>query len=363
MTKEDYDQIDPEELELIDIKWGMASIVRRAQRFMEITRRSSLAGPDPKLGFDKSKVTCFKCKEKGHFKRECPNREVNNHQNQFANDYYRQAIYYKNSQQPFNPRPQIENSPSKQTEKALLVNQDDEKIPEGFSWDKYVLGSGLAMMAEIVEEQELEIEECFPEIEEVSEVMNEKSFADLEEEAAAVYYYQSENEYEVEQTPVQEIIDVSKEMNEKTLNEIANKALMVKLLEVEQTKTPSDNNETKYATQESVLIEKESIIETCDTYESGEKSESDGKSENVKSESGEKSESVSGEFGKSESKNDKQENVFEKVDPILEKPCENCLKPCMDCLEKDKQFQELKKFNDKLKFDFNDVKEAYDTLS
>ncbi|KAF5795926.1 hypothetical protein HanXRQr2_Chr08g0345411 [Helianthus annuus] len=46
MTKEDYDQIDPEELELIDIKWGMASLVRRAQHFMEITGRNRLSGPD-----------------------------------------------------------------------------------------------------------------------------------------------------------------------------------------------------------------------------------------------------------------------------------------------------------------------------
>ncbi|KAJ0764894.1 hypothetical protein HanPI659440_Chr08g0297321 [Helianthus annuus] len=62
LTKEDYDQIDPEEMELIDIRWCMASAVRRAQRFMEITGRQSIGGPSTKLGFDKSKVTCFKCK-------------------------------------------------------------------------------------------------------------------------------------------------------------------------------------------------------------------------------------------------------------------------------------------------------------
>ncbi|MFS7964705.1 hypothetical protein Hanom_Chr08g00753431 [Helianthus anomalus] len=182
--------------------------------------------------------------------------EVNNHQNPFANDYYRQAIYHINSQQPFNPRPQIENNPTKQSEKALLVNQDEENLPEGFCWDKYIPGSGLAMMAEIVEEPEPEIEES----------VNEENVDDLEETEAAVYYYQSEQEviantfksiipsnvfdsfagffnesttgycpqYEDEKAPVQEIIDISKEINEETLKEIADRALMVKLQEVEQ---------------------------------------------------------------------------------------------------------------------------------
>ncbi|KAJ0614970.1 putative transcription factor interactor and regulator CCHC(Zn) family [Helianthus annuus] len=186
MTKEDYDQIDPEELELIDIKWGMASMVRRAQRFMEITGRNSLSGPDQKLGFDKSKVTCFKCKERGHFKTECPNKEVHNHQNPFTNDYYRQAIYHRPNQQPVVQRPQIENKP----EKALIVNQDDEKLAEGFSWDKYIPGSdGQAMMDEIVEEPEIVVE---PEV--VVEDVTVDSVAGIEELVAEVYYYQSEQE-------------------------------------------------------------------------------------------------------------------------------------------------------------------------
>ncbi|KAJ0614446.1 hypothetical protein HanIR_Chr02g0062531 [Helianthus annuus] len=56
LTKEDYDQIDPKEMELIDIHWCLASCIRRAQRYMEITGKQSIGGPSTKLEFDKSKV-------------------------------------------------------------------------------------------------------------------------------------------------------------------------------------------------------------------------------------------------------------------------------------------------------------------
>ncbi|MFS8034255.1 hypothetical protein Hanom_Chr17g01579031 [Helianthus anomalus] len=92
-------------------------------------------------------------------------------------------------------------------------------------------------------------------------------------------------------------------MNEETLKEIADKALIVKLQKVEQSQTSSDNIETKDAIQESVSVKK--------------KSESDDKSENVEFESGKHSES--GEFGISESENGKQEKEFEKVDQTMRK--------------------------------------------
>ncbi|KAJ0604849.1 putative transcription factor interactor and regulator CCHC(Zn) family [Helianthus annuus] len=98
-TKEDYDQIGSEEMELMDIRWCMASVIRRAQRFMEITGRKCLEGLDMNLGFDKAKVTCFKCKQKGHFKRECENREADDSVNPFHEDYYKKAIYHRNNEQ------------------------------------------------------------------------------------------------------------------------------------------------------------------------------------------------------------------------------------------------------------------------
>ncbi|KAJ0751833.1 putative transcription factor interactor and regulator CCHC(Zn) family [Helianthus annuus] len=129
LTKKDYDQIDPEEMELIDIRWCMASAVRRAQCFMEITGRKSMGGPSTKLGFDKTKVTCFKCKQKGHFKRECRNAYADESENPFKENYYKKAIYHQNKSEP--PRmKQIEDN--KEKSRALAVIHDDE----GYDWSE-----------------------------------------------------------------------------------------------------------------------------------------------------------------------------------------------------------------------------------
>ncbi|KAF5782104.1 putative transcription factor interactor and regulator CCHC(Zn) family [Helianthus annuus] len=145
MTKEDYDQIDPEEIELIDIRWCLASGIRRAQCFMEITGRQCLDGSNTKLGFDKSKVACFQCKQKGHFKRECVNREVADHINPFHDDYYKKAIYHKNNEQlARSTLKQISEGSSREQTQDLVTTLDDE----GFNWNKYLLKEKLAFVAE-----------------------------------------------------------------------------------------------------------------------------------------------------------------------------------------------------------------------
>ncbi|KAJ0955610.1 putative transcription factor interactor and regulator CCHC(Zn) family [Helianthus annuus] len=127
LTKEDYDQIDPEEMELNDIRWCLASCITRAQRYMEITGKQAIGGSSTKLGFDKSKVTCFKCKQKGHFKRECNNSAVDGNEHPFNDDYYRKAIYHRSKEEP----KKIENNP-KEKSRACVVIHDDE----GYDWSE-----------------------------------------------------------------------------------------------------------------------------------------------------------------------------------------------------------------------------------
>ncbi|MFS7912187.1 hypothetical protein Hanom_Chr02g00126971 [Helianthus anomalus] len=137
-------------------------------------------------------------------------------------------------------------------------------------------------------------------------------------------------------------------MNEETLTEIADRALMGKLKEVDMESIESKSIETESV--ESVSVEKVKM-------DSKEKSEY----EEIKSRN--ESESESDDFGNTNIKFDPEEKVSENVDSVLEIPCTNCSKPCMDCLEKDKKFKELKNFTNEVKIDLSEVKEAYDTLA
>jgi len=64
-------QVDPDDVEEADIQWQMAFLTIRSKRFMERTGRRNFGNQNAKVGFDKSKLRCFNCKQCGHFKREC----------------------------------------------------------------------------------------------------------------------------------------------------------------------------------------------------------------------------------------------------------------------------------------------------
>nr|GFB87381.1 hypothetical protein [Tanacetum cinerariifolium] len=68
---EDITQIDKDDIEEIDIKWNMALLSMRADRFWKKTgKKINIQGSDV-AGFDNSKVECFNSHKIGHFAREC----------------------------------------------------------------------------------------------------------------------------------------------------------------------------------------------------------------------------------------------------------------------------------------------------
>ncbi|GJR30920.1 ribonuclease H-like domain-containing protein [Tanacetum coccineum] len=70
MLREDLEQIDPDDLEEMDLQWEMAMLTTRARRFIKrIGRQLDVNGKG--VGFDRSKVECYNCHKYGHFAREC----------------------------------------------------------------------------------------------------------------------------------------------------------------------------------------------------------------------------------------------------------------------------------------------------
>ncbi|GJR52577.1 retrovirus-related pol polyprotein from transposon TNT 1-94 [Tanacetum coccineum] len=71
LDNEDLQQIHPDDLEEMDLRWQMAMLTMRARRFLKNTGRKFSVNGTETIRFDKSKVECYNCHKRGHFAREC----------------------------------------------------------------------------------------------------------------------------------------------------------------------------------------------------------------------------------------------------------------------------------------------------
>ncbi|GJR40840.1 putative ribonuclease H-like domain-containing protein [Tanacetum coccineum] len=71
LVHEDLQQIHPNDIKEMDLRWQMAMLTMRARRFLKNTGRKLIVNGNETISFDKSKVKCYNCHKRGHFAREC----------------------------------------------------------------------------------------------------------------------------------------------------------------------------------------------------------------------------------------------------------------------------------------------------
>nr|GEU53256.1 copia protein [Tanacetum cinerariifolium] len=71
LVNEDLEQIHPDDLEEIDLKWQMAILTMKGKRFLKNIGRKLNLNMNDIVAFDKTKVECYNFHKRGHFAREC----------------------------------------------------------------------------------------------------------------------------------------------------------------------------------------------------------------------------------------------------------------------------------------------------
>ncbi|GJU28406.1 ribonuclease H-like domain-containing protein [Tanacetum coccineum] len=81
LVHEDLQQIHPDNMEDMDLRWKMAMLTMRARKFLKNIGRKITINGNETIGFDKSKVKCYNFHKKGHFARECRARRNQDNKN------------------------------------------------------------------------------------------------------------------------------------------------------------------------------------------------------------------------------------------------------------------------------------------
>lgn len=170
----DLFEMDPDDVEEMDLKWQMVMVACRTQKHAYVNKKYKL-NINKTVGFDKSKSRRFNCNSYGHFSRECkalrnPNAFGQSTSGQSSSNnqaFQQQPSYQQRTQRIFQkpyqslPMPELkETGKSSEEGKALMVS-----IKDGFGWSPYAdhfnaeFTSNLALLADFEDENEEETPE------------------------------------------------------------------------------------------------------------------------------------------------------------------------------------------------------------
>nr|GEX97806.1 ribonuclease H-like domain-containing protein [Tanacetum cinerariifolium] len=80
LAYKDLEQIEKLDLEEMDLKWQMAMLSVRVHKFEQKARKKINFDKKESARFNKQKVRCYKCQQRGHFARECRTKGGNDKQ-------------------------------------------------------------------------------------------------------------------------------------------------------------------------------------------------------------------------------------------------------------------------------------------
>ncbi|GJW91205.1 ribonuclease H-like domain-containing protein [Tanacetum coccineum] len=125
LDNRDLQQIHPDDLEEIYLRWQMAMLTIRARRFLKNTRRKITVNGNDTIGFDKSKVKCYNCHKRGYFASEC--RALRNQENRNKENTRRVVLVETTTS---NALVSCDGSGLESIEARLLVYKKNESVYE-----------------------------------------------------------------------------------------------------------------------------------------------------------------------------------------------------------------------------------------
>lgn len=134
---ENFQQLDPTDIEDIELQHDLANVVSRTKRFIRNSGRKFVGTlSKTRTGFDKSKARCFNCNGLGHFARDCQReKSQSNNQQGYRNNNSRSNSQpsHQTSHQQSNSTSQTVNRSQTQPSNALVVHQEEE-----YDWGQHL---------------------------------------------------------------------------------------------------------------------------------------------------------------------------------------------------------------------------------